>query len=96
MQIYGAYARSIIERLFAVSTTPNPAGRIHVVAVRDAIARHTARTVTHALKRQAPACTVEHLIGRIRRRLAGHRMTHIHVGQVLVATLKTLEPEAAE
>ena len=96
MQIYGAYARGIIERLFAVSTTPDPAGRIHVVAVRGAIGRHTARTVTHALKRQTPACTAEHLIGRIRRSLAGHRMTHIHAGQMLVATVKTLEPEAAE
>ena len=96
MQIYGAYARGIIERLFAVSTTPDPAGRIHVAGVRGNVVRHTATTVTHALNRQAPAGAAEHLIGRIRRSLAGHRMTDICVGRMLLAAAKTLEPEAAE
>ena len=63
---------------------------------RGNVARHTATTVTHALNPQAPAGTAEHLIGRIRRNLAAHRMTDICVGQMLLAAAKTLEPEAAE
>ena len=51
MQIYGAYTRGIDGHLFAVSATPNPAGRLHVTGVPDTIAQHTATTVTHALKR---------------------------------------------
>ena len=51
MQTYGAYTRGIDGHLFAVSATPNPAGRLHVAGVPDTIAQHTATTVTHALKR---------------------------------------------
>ena len=51
MQIYGAYTRGIDGHLFAVSATPNPAGRLHVAGVPDTVAQHTATTVTHALKR---------------------------------------------
>lgn len=96
MQICSAYARGIDGHLFAVSATPDPAGRIHVAGVRGNVARHTAATVTRALNRQAPADTAEHLIGRIRRSLAGHQMTDICVGRMLVAAAKTLKPEAAE
>ena len=50
MQIYGAYTRGVQGHLFAVSATPNPAGRLHVASVSDTVAQHTATTVTHALK----------------------------------------------
>ena len=51
MQIYGAYTRGIDGHLFAVSASPNPAGRLRVTGIRDALAQRTATTVTHALKR---------------------------------------------
>lgn len=96
MQICSAYARGINGHLFAVSPTPDPAGRIHVAGVRGNVVRHTAAPVTRALNRQAPAGAAEHPIGRIRRRLAGHRMTDICVGRMLLAAAKAPEPEAAE
>ena len=57
MQIYGAYTRGIDGHLFAVSATPNPAGRLHVAGVPDTIAQRTAATVSHALK-QLGICNV--------------------------------------
>ena len=96
MQTCSAQAHGIDGHLFTVSPTPDPAGRIHVAGVRGNVARHTAATVTRALNRQAPADATEHVIGRIRRSLAGHRMTDICIGRMLVAAAKTLKPEAAE
>ena len=96
MQTCSAQARGIGGHLFAVSATPTRPDEIHVAGGRGNVARHTAATVTHAVNPKHPPAAAEHLIGRIRRSLAGHRMTDICVGRMLLAAAKTLKPEAAE
>ena len=51
MQIHGAYTRGIQGHMFKVSVALNLSGRLHVAGVRDAVAQHTATTVTLAVKR---------------------------------------------
>ena len=46
--------------------------------------------------RQAPVGAAGHLLRRIRRNLAGERMTDIYAGRLLVAAAKTLGLEAVE